>query len=696
MCPLQLRALLAMLLLLGAAAARPSCSSRPPIDLDFGQRGVLWDFAAAPCAGREPEFTFAMAALGVFEFGVAEQAFAFQAIWQSGGQGADEHLRAYDEMVGARPTAGRLDAGLISAARRLFPPGQEPDPQGYGAALAELVGAGAPLELSVQLGFVLLGNARSEYVGYDYAGEVAGRVARITEEALAASNGANAAALHLCMHDYMGHARLAPGELVRRARRLARHGSLRTADRIHAATEQNLESLAAAEGGALGCYAPLVAANAGHSSEFLHYAEVARGRWVRAAAQRRAAIGRAGDPGGMDLFVKFRLAVVSAREARPRPRPRPPRRTLSCEPPLLLLLLLRVAEAFSLGALGVRRADLPAPAWPPPLHAVPASLLEEVGAGCGARLVGNCVWSQEAAGAVAQACALLSLEPGADAAPPACGPVDSVEAAAARLAALAGAVLAAARGEDLARRTARLVPPSPSLPLPDPEQELLRRAAAEEAAAGYVPCEPPRVPLAPSNELLGAALLEGRRYREALDAFSRALRTLPDRPNSLVGAARAAAALGRPGRAREYYAAAFGVLRRADLGHPLRQEARTGAKLSRAELGEEEEAEANGGAGAEFRLGPAAALTACFLSVAFFLAAARRIQRPEPAAGGGEYAPAPVAPAPAAGRRSPPISSIPAGAGGARREAEGRRGYAAPPDSPRAQSLDFGGAAPEL
>eukprot|EP00741_Cyanophora_paradoxa_P018910 tig00021105_g18255.t1 len=156
--------------------------------------------------------------------------------WQSCGEGAEERLRArpaYDKRVGARPTAGRLDAGL------------EPDPRGRGsdpplrrrvfdfdpnliqarkerAALEEPAGAagGARGELVARLGVALLAirAARSEYAGYTH-----------TEGAPAASNGSSAAALHPSLHGYAGRARpLGPGELPRPARRLARCRPLST------------------------------------------------------------------------------------------------------------------------------------------------------------------------------------------------------------------------------------------------------------------------------------------------------------------------------------------------------------------------------------------------------------------------------------------------------------------------------------
>jgi tetratricopeptide (TPR) repeat protein len=60
-------------------------------------------------------------------------------------------------------------------------------------------------------------------------------------------------------------------------------------------------------------------------------------------------------------------------------------------------------------------------------------------------------------------------------------------------------------------------------------------------------------PTLPASELLGDLLLEQKRPREALDAYQRSLRAYPGRLNSLIGAARAAKALGDTTLARTMY-----------------------------------------------------------------------------------------------------------------------------------------------
>ena len=61
--------------------------------------------------------------------------------------------------------------------------------------------------------------------------------------------------------------------------------------------------------------------------------------------------------------------------------------------------------------------------------------------------------------------------------------------------------------------------------------------------------------LQPMRELYGDLLLEAGRPDEALAAFETSLQSTPNRLNGLLGAARAARALGQADKARGYYAA---------------------------------------------------------------------------------------------------------------------------------------------
>jgi tetratricopeptide (TPR) repeat protein len=78
-----------------------------------------------------------------------------------------------------------------------------------------------------------------------------------------------------------------------------------------------------------------------------------------------------------------------------------------------------------------------------------------------------------------------------------------------------------------------------------------RSAADLEAKAGKHPVTPGAI--LPARELLGDMLLEIGRPKEALAQYEASLEEGPKRFNSLYGAARAARAAGKPGRARELY-----------------------------------------------------------------------------------------------------------------------------------------------
>jgi tetratricopeptide (TPR) repeat protein len=82
---------------------------------------------------------------------------------------------------------------------------------------------------------------------------------------------------------------------------------------------------------------------------------------------------------------------------------------------------------------------------------------------------------------------------------------------------------------------------------------LLTSAAEKDDVVGKHPVTPGDV--LPVRELLGDLLLELGRPRQALDAYEAALAGSPRRFNGLLGAARAARALGERERAAGYYRA---------------------------------------------------------------------------------------------------------------------------------------------
>jgi tetratricopeptide (TPR) repeat protein len=81
-------------------------------------------------------------------------------------------------------------------------------------------------------------------------------------------------------------------------------------------------------------------------------------------------------------------------------------------------------------------------------------------------------------------------------------------------------------------------------------------------------------PIKPAHELLGEALLEVNRPREAIDAFERALSWTPNRSRAVLGLARAYAKNGDAANAKKYYAQFLKNWSRADAGRPELPEAR--------------------------------------------------------------------------------------------------------------------------
>ena len=88
------------------------------------------------------------------------------------------------------------------------------------------------------------------------------------------------------------------------------------------------------------------------------------------------------------------------------------------------------------------------------------------------------------------------------------------------------------------------------------------------------PLGPPR-PIKPASELFGEILLELGRPREAAAEFARALEQWPNRSLTLLGLARASAALGDRDSARRYYRRLLVNWRSADPGLPELKEAQS-------------------------------------------------------------------------------------------------------------------------
>ncbi|HSE44738.1 MAG TPA: hypothetical protein VLA89_05350 [Gemmatimonadales bacterium] len=85
----------------------------------------------------------------------------------------------------------------------------------------------------------------------------------------------------------------------------------------------------------------------------------------------------------------------------------------------------------------------------------------------------------------------------------------------------------------------------------DSSVALLREAAELEVSTPKLPVTP--APTLPAHELLGDLLMEQKHPAEALVAYQRSMALYPRRFNSLLGAARAARALGNQAQARTFY-----------------------------------------------------------------------------------------------------------------------------------------------
>ncbi len=106
------------------------------------------------------------------------------------------------------------------------------------------------------------------------------------------------------------------------------------------------------------------------------------------------------------------------------------------------------------------------------------------------------------------------------------------------------------------------------------EQALAELADAAVMERELDPPSGPPHPIKPAQELHAEALLELDRAAEALEGFESALLRTPDRTASLLGAARAAAALGDSDQARRHYRRLAEIWRDAEPGNPALEEAR--------------------------------------------------------------------------------------------------------------------------
>jgi tetratricopeptide (TPR) repeat protein len=112
-------------------------------------------------------------------------------------------------------------------------------------------------------------------------------------------------------------------------------------------------------------------------------------------------------------------------------------------------------------------------------------------------------------------------------------------------------------GEDLFARSIRVLRLELSAWIAHAERQgesgvkLMREAAELEVSTPKPPVTP--APTLPAHELLGDLLMEQKRPAEALAAYKRSMELYPRRFNSLLGAARAARALGEETQAHAFY-----------------------------------------------------------------------------------------------------------------------------------------------
>jgi hypothetical protein len=100
----------------------------------------------------------------------------------------------------------------------------------------------------------------------------------------------------------------------------------------------------------------------------------------------------------------------------------------------------------------------------------------------------------------------------------------------------------------------------------------MRAAADHEDATEKLPVTPG--PVVPARELLGEMLLESNQPAPALEAFESALRSAPNRLNSLYGAAQSANLAGNPQKAKLYYSQLLSNCPQADPNRPEPRDAK--------------------------------------------------------------------------------------------------------------------------
>jgi tetratricopeptide (TPR) repeat protein len=148
------------------------------------------------------------------------------------------------------------------------------------------------------------------------------------------------------------------------------------------------------------------------------------------------------------------------------------------------------------------------------------------------------------------------------------GDLDVAEQAADKLRKIANAGAAPYRGGAPAGILADQIAGLVALKKGNAEEGLKLLAAAAEAESRLPPPSGPPDPMKPSHELYGEALLDLGRVEEAGKQFEISLLRTPNRPASLLGAARVAVKRGDGETARRYYGQLAEIWKQADAGFP--------------------------------------------------------------------------------------------------------------------------------
>lgn len=148
------------------------------------------------------------------------------------------------------------------------------------------------------------------------------------------------------------------------------------------------------------------------------------------------------------------------------------------------------------------------------------------------------------------------------------GDLEVAEQAASKLRSIADTGAAPYRGGAPAGILADQIAGLVALKKGNAEEGLKLLAAAAEAESRLPPPSGPPDPMKPSHELYGEALLELGRTDEAGKQFDLSLLRTPNRPASLLGAARVAVKRGDGESARRYYGQLAEIWKQADAGYP--------------------------------------------------------------------------------------------------------------------------------